>query len=338
MRVRLSLAILFVIAASANVHAQELDVYDVNDFVDPRALGAVTGPHGRLTCPCDSFLVSRLIAGGVSDYMDVFRPTDSDASFLHLATSYYRGPWQLNWKWTQLQQEDFFPHKASSVVVTPVPPGTNTTPLRRTPLNGNEVFHFGTSVLYSPTPNDRNTMQLARYFTVASSIIRMEATWTRTEYRDLVRTTNSAKTDIVSRYKNELGFEGDIPWRVGRFPLITSLTYEGRSTPADRSGAASRRVTLLQRVPRISFHRWSLDSAVAVGSVRGGGRLSNVVVQPSLHLVSPTIPFVDVRLNIRYAPAIGGLRPAPSRKNAQSETVNQLAVFIDRAVFAKRFH
>jgi hypothetical protein len=313
MRRRLALAV-FVAALCAQLQAQELDIYDLNDFVDPRQLGAVPAPHGRLNCrPCNPFLVSRLIAGGVANYVDVLRVTDSGASFLHLATSYYRGPWQANWKITQLNREEF---------------------------GSDPTLRFSSS---AATPQDKNTLQLARYFAVgprgSPSIIRMEATWTNVHYRQAAPV--NGKFSYASRHENELGFEADIPWRLGHFPLISSLVYVGRSGlrnvgHAD-SAFAERRVTILQRLPRLSAGDWSLDPAIAVGSVNAG-RWSDLMTQPSLHIVSPAIPGLNMRVNFRYAPQIGRLRRAAPGESQRSETANQFAIFVDRAIFARRFH
>jgi hypothetical protein len=62
------------------------------------------------------------------------------------------------------------------------------------------------------------------------------------------------------------------------------------------------------------------------------------MVQPSLHLVSPEIPRLNMRVNIRYAPQIGRIRAPLRGETPHSETSNQFAIFIDRAVFAHRFH
>jgi hypothetical protein len=312
MKNRFALALVIAASLCAGAQAQELDIYDLNDFVDPRMLGAVAAPHGQLNCPCDPFLVSRLMAGGVANYVDVLRVTDSGASFVHLATSYYRGPWQVNWKSTQLNREDF---------------GSEPTP------------RFSSS---AATPQNKNTFQLGRYFAVGShgapSIIRMEATWTLVQYRQA--TPVNGQFSFASRHENEVGFEADIPWHLGRFPLITSLVGVGRFgklNVADPNSFAARRVTLLQRAPRFSLGYWSFDPAIAVGSVNAG-HWSDLMVQPSLHVVSPTIPGLNMRVNFRYAPQIGRLRRPARGESPRSETANQFAIFIDRAIFARRFH
>jgi hypothetical protein len=314
MKTSFALLLLLASALCASMQAQELDIYDIDDFVDPRQLGAVVGPYGRLTCPCDRFLVSRLMGGGVANYIDVFRPTAADATFIHLATSYYRGPWQANWKLTRLSREDFL---------------SDERPIRETDI--------------TRTPQHKSTLQLARYLAfgpaASATVIRMEATWTALQYQHRAIDPATGGVEVDRRYEHEVGFEGDIPWRIGGLPLITSLVYVGRFRPANEVNTlAHRRVTLLQRAPRLSVGRWSLDTAVAVGSVNADGNWSDLMVQPSLHVVSPTIPGVNMRVNIRYAPAFGGLAPPPRGQQRQSPNTNQFAIFIDRAMFANRFH
>ena len=307
------LAVVVAAFLCAGLQAQELDIYDLNDFVDPRLLGAVAAPRGQLKCPCDSLLVSRFIAGAAANYVDVFRVTDRGASFVHLATSYYRGPWQANWKVTQLNREDY-----------------GSAPTAR----------FSSS---AATPENKNTLQLARYFAVgpsgSPSIIRMEATWTFAHYRQAA--PREGEFSYASRDENEFGFEADLPWHAGRYPLVTSLVYVGRSgllsASHSDSAFAQRRVTLLQRAPRLSAGSWSFDTALAVGSV-DTARWSDLMVQPSVHVISPTIRGLNMRVNFRYAPQVGRLRPPARGEKPHSETANQFAIFIDRAVFGKRFH
>ena len=317
MRTALAFALLSALLPILPMQAQELDIYDINDFVDPRDLGK------------DSFLVSRIIVGGVTRYLDVFRPTNSDVAFGHLATSYYRGSWQANWKHTRITTNNFpdvFDRNSSEVEPNGAFPGP------------------GRGFAFSPTPENKNTLQLARYFAVgraaSPSIIRIEATWTSVEYRHLLPNPGEQSSDFHSRFENEVGFEGDIPWRVGRFPVVTSLVYVGRFKTSHTTAAdpPTRRATLLQRAPRISLGRWSIDTAVALGSVHADSRWHDLLIQPSLHVTSPTIPGVDVRVHFKYAPAIGELGPPPPGETKQSRTVNQISVFMERTVFAKRIH
>src|SRR5687767_10046066 len=78
--------------------AQELTLFDLNDFVDPRDLGAVATSRGNFTCPCIDTLISRAMVGWDHDFVNVMQPTSLDVAFAHVATSYYRAPFQVNVK------------------------------------------------------------------------------------------------------------------------------------------------------------------------------------------------------------------------------------------------
>ena len=43
--------------------AQEFTIFDLDDFVDPRDLGATVGSDGSLTCPCTTLIIARGMAG-----------------------------------------------------------------------------------------------------------------------------------------------------------------------------------------------------------------------------------------------------------------------------------
>jgi len=315
------LVFLCLVAIAVPAGAQELDIFDINDFVDPRELGARAEGRGRLRCPCDPFFISRAMAGGVTRYVDVLRPTNTDVTFLHLATSYYRGPWQFNWKHTRLNADDFGLNDAA-VAVSLV------------------------------TPENKNTVQAARYFAFGSGdsalIGRAELTWTMVEYRQERRVRDVREfpeepplpvDGYESRYQNELGLEADIPWRLGRIPLVTSAVYVGRFRSRNISEALTlQRATLLQRLPRLTMGRWSLDPSIAVGTVISSARLGRMSILPSLHLISPTIPRADIRFHLRYAPSIERRRIMQAGDDpVEWSTASQIALFIDRAVYAKRF-
>src|SRR5262249_17789410 len=84
--------------SSAGPFGQEFSLFDLNDFVDPRQLGAVPASFGRFGCPCKTVVVVRALAGWDHDFMNVTEATRTDAGFGQIAASVYRGPWQLNVK------------------------------------------------------------------------------------------------------------------------------------------------------------------------------------------------------------------------------------------------
>jgi hypothetical protein len=100
---RLILATLLLASAAS---AQELAIFDLNDFVDPRELGAVPTSFQRFGCPCNTLLITRAVTGWDHEYINVTRATRTDVAFGHVATSVYRGPWQVNAKFTKLHELD----------------------------------------------------------------------------------------------------------------------------------------------------------------------------------------------------------------------------------------
>jgi hypothetical protein len=105
---RRSLAALFffVTCAALPCVAQELDIFELTDFVDPRLRGAEVEDL-KVTEPGANYRFVRAIAGGVANYTTRTTPTRGDVSFLHLAGSFYSGMNQLNLRLTATQNGDF---------------------------------------------------------------------------------------------------------------------------------------------------------------------------------------------------------------------------------------
>lgn len=104
MNARLVLAAILLLAATA--HAQELDIFEANDFIDPRERGAVFAEDGTfgLLEPGEPFTVMRVFAGRiVNDYQWRNVQTGAESNFLHLATTLYRGDKQFTAKLTTFQ-------------------------------------------------------------------------------------------------------------------------------------------------------------------------------------------------------------------------------------------
>jgi hypothetical protein len=92
-------AVLLLFAAAAL--AQEFEIFDPNDFIDPRERGAVFAPNGMsLLTPGSPFSVVRVYGGWVRNYQWRDTPTAPDIGFAHLVWNRYRGNRQLNLKLT----------------------------------------------------------------------------------------------------------------------------------------------------------------------------------------------------------------------------------------------
>jgi hypothetical protein len=284
--------------------AQELDVWDISDFVDPRVLASET-EDGRLACPCDGFLIVRVMGGAASNYIDVVRPTNRDIYYAHLAASYYRGRWQANWKRTQVEP-------ASS---------------------GGDELGPGTFVI----PISKNTLQIGYYHGDGRHWLnRTELTWSAVEH-EMARVPPPGGR-AAHRYEHELGLEHDFSFRVGRLPIRGSLTYVGRFGPKIETAANNQRASYIHRFPRIPFGRFSLDLTAAGGILHTSGRWQRMTFYPSAHLISPSLPRVNARVHLKYAPAVQQiLTREANTTRSEWRDAQQIALFIDVMPFKKRF-
>lgn len=98
-----ALFVLFFLLAASPLIAQEFDVFDLNDFVDPRVHGALYDHHGKVTDRGDVFRLVRVATGGISDYAWRNTPTHDNVGFLHIVGSEYVGNLQANVKATFLE-------------------------------------------------------------------------------------------------------------------------------------------------------------------------------------------------------------------------------------------
>jgi hypothetical protein len=303
----------FLLATAAR--GQELDVFDINDFVDPRELGA-TIVDGRFQCPCRDFLVSRLMTGAAYEYVDLTRTTNQDAFFAHLATSYYTGPWQFNLKTSELRKISDEPRQRFSV--------------------GGLL------------PHSKTSLQLARYWAIGRqaerAVIRTQLNFGFIQYRfpRIDRRTGKLGS-YQSRVDRELGLEIDTSLPVFGHQLNGSINYVGLIP----SGAPFseikhlQRVTYVYRFPRWHFHRWSLDPTLAAGAVVKDNHWRQLTAIPSLHLMTPPIPHAGVRIHLRYEPNYQRVGPFELQLHGPStylwRTTKQFSVFIDRAIVTHAF-
>jgi len=99
---RLCMLALVCLAAVA-AGGQEFDIFELSDFMDPRIRGVRYAENGLETkIAGDTFVVSRISVGAISDYYWRTTPTGANVAVLHNATSFYWGANQLNLKVTKL--------------------------------------------------------------------------------------------------------------------------------------------------------------------------------------------------------------------------------------------
>lgn len=326
------LLVLALLVVAPLVRAQELDIFDINDFVDPRDLGATITPDGGLTCPCQRLFVSRLITGAVRHYVDLFQPTYDDIFFADLATSYYTGRWQWNLKTAKLEQTTAFIDTSHGYVI-------------------------------GRMPNRKHALQIGRYFVMGTGdnavALRAQLNASTRQYRQR-RVVGNHLGSYESLYDSDAGFELDTSVPIFHRPFVTSIVYVANmpfGLPHSGSNALTRRrLTLLHRLPRYTIAGFGIDASLAAGAYqfrekipasKSGGE--NPVPQtrthwlrptvlPSLEIVSPPIPKLGIVVHARYEPVFQQ-RPIPQFLGGGNvwQKTHQYALFVDRAVFAKSF-
>ena len=94
-------AIIFVLLTAASALAQDFEIFDPSDFIDPRERGAVFDATGSsLTNPGRSFSVARFYGGAVHDYQLRDTPSKANVDFSHVTFNHYRGTQQYTLKFT----------------------------------------------------------------------------------------------------------------------------------------------------------------------------------------------------------------------------------------------
>lgn len=289
-------ALLLLLAATAA--AQQRSIFDVDDFVDPRQ-------HDR------PFFASRLVAGGVKNYVDDFRPLHQNARFVHVANSLYWSSFEAHYKHSEVRDEHAPPPvevcNCDPPVYFPTPPQPDETPA-------------------PPRPAGRDTLQLGWYVGSEEKL----------RYRVSVtnQTINSdptfPNTKTVARHlrgrERSLGFEGDTP----RVPILGFGTIDFARTV--RSGTTDNRaqseLTYTSHLPGFAYKRILLRGIVTVGGVTGRGAGGINVVNP---IVEAFWHDQTTRANFHLA-----WNPASSRSGSGGwETHQQIALFVDRALYVK---
>jgi hypothetical protein len=300
---RVAAAVVFCAAA---VHAQELDLFDPNDFIDPRERGAVFKDSGFGTSePGDAFTLTRAYAGRVSDYQWRNTPTNADLSFAHLTTNFYRGDKQLN--------------------------------LKLTVLEGNTEARV---------PAYRGTIQFGQYFVTSErnagaskgdSDLRMSGRWlvtlaaeenTLTPQPQLranaefgAGASSSDPDDPTFLY--EFGFEVDGYLRYRRAGVVGSIVWMRRKVAENQ---VIDRLTYVYRLPERPVGNVRLNASLGFGGERNDGWQWGAT--RALLVASYDIERLNGSVNLAYGPTVV---PGARHRNVYHE----LAVYVDSTLLAR---
>lgn len=269
------LALLFAIAFGAVVHAQEFDIFDASDFLDPRIRGVefVPDENGIMFKDKNRFLLTRVSFGAVSDYYWRIAPTGADVLVTHVATSYYRGRHQLNLKLTNFNVRNAEEHE-------PV------IPRRRVTVQWG-MYH----ARRDPAPpkdaniSDGDPIILSRYL-ISGSI-----------------EDSRPFGDEARNRSYELA--GEMDMRLPLANVVGTLSYAYRNAV----DGSQQRFAFVYRTGQRSMHRLRVDTSIGYVAQRAE-RWQWGNIRPVIHARIP-IEKLSTRIHLAYGPTIsvlGGIR------------------------------
>ncbi|PYQ28300.1 MAG: hypothetical protein DMF56_15930 [Acidobacteria bacterium] len=292
---------LIVIAFLASSALAQRPVFEPDDFVDP---AIHEGP----------LFLARLVAGGVWNPEDRFRPIHGDAGFVILTNSLHVDRFQFDYKHREAAGDDPRPLTRCDCpdpVYFPTPPPGDAMPA-------------------GPQPGRSDTLQLAFYRTSNAITLRYRLAFTR---QQLDTTVTSARTGEVieqrSGHDQSLTVDADTHFRIlGRD--VWGTFYIAR---VSRSGVPDKRaqneVAYVWRPPGWSAKEVLFRTRLTVGGISDRGTAS-------INLVNPYFEALwrhrDTRINFHLA-----WSPQATRDGEGWHTNNEIAVFADYTLFVHMF-
>jgi hypothetical protein len=305
-----ALAFLFLAAAAA---AQPSPFFDPDDFVNP-------AEHRNRP-----LFVSRLVAGGVANFVDDARPLRQNVGFLHLANSLYVARFQFDYKHSEVRGEDNAPARVVQCdcpgpIYFPTPPSGEATP-------------------EPPLPSRKDTLQVAWYFPGSAGgripiPLRYRLSWSRQTVDTLI--TSRVTGETLSRlhgYEQAFSVDADTHVRIGGRDVLGSIHYGRTERVRTADNRKQNELVYVSRFPGFAFERVPVifRATLAVGGVtnRAG---------TALNLVNPTLEAFHriggrTRVNVRLV-----WSPVAARSGIEGwRTTQQIGLFVDRALYVKLF-
>lgn len=301
MRARLLLC-LTLLSASA---AAQRPIHEPDDFVDPAL-------HDR------PIFLSRIVAGGVWNPTDRYRPIHGDAGFVLLTNSVYFGRWQFDYKHTEGFGEDPVSVQRCDCpdpVYFPTPPPGDATPS-------------------APQPGRGDTLQAAFYRTSGDALrpitLRYRLSYQR---RDLDTVVTSVTTgEIVERrsgHDQSFTLDADTHLRIRGFDLWGTLYFARTSRSGTTDDRAQNELAYVFRPPGFAAGEVLFRPKLTVGGLSGRGGTS-------LNLVNPYFEAFwrhrGTRVNFHLV-----WSPQVTRDGQGWKANHEIAVFADYTLWSKTF-
>lgn len=284
------------LAMSLQVHAQQLDLIDPDEFVDPREI------RGR------TIFISRLVMGASRGSFDQYRRVGQDVGVIHLVNSLYWSGFQIDYKRSEVRGE----HDPRPNVESPCNGTVGVTAFACLPARVDQNA--------SPVPGAKNVVQLSWYQTVGD---RITIRYRLVQARQYAVPETAAHIPGLKAYDDTRIAQIDTGVRVRGRTLsgYVSFTELTRKSAIDRN--QQEMFILGAFLPLVSVGPAILTPRVQIAGITDVGPAIDVI-NPSLDL-SWTIPHVDANVHVIYSPVFGDLGTNGSMNH-------QVAVYVDRAI------
>jgi hypothetical protein len=303
-----SLAVLVAMLIATAAAGQQRVVFDIDDYVDP---GQRAG----------HLFISRLIAGGVTNLVDGYRPLRDDVGFVHLANSFYFSSFQVDYKHSELRtggSSDLRLCACRPPVYFPTPPPDNALP-------------------DPPPAGSKDLLQVAWYqhITDAAGLplaLRYRASFGRDLFSRSIRSIIDGKViSHLSGHEQSFGVEADTYVSIRGHELLGSWAFRRTARTGSPDGRSQHEITYTNRFGQIVTKWVLIYPTLTVGGVsdRGGTVLN--VVNPQFDAVWHH-DATDVNVHLVYSPH------ALNSGARGWQTTHQIALFVDRALLVKLFH
>ncbi|HEV7485929.1 MAG TPA: hypothetical protein VGQ65_09620 [Thermoanaerobaculia bacterium] len=303
-RTLLGLTLLLVASAAA---AQQRPIFDPDDAVDPRSRDG-------------ALFISNLIAGGASGFVDDYRFLHQNASFLTLANSFYAGPIQIDYKHSEVFAKDR-PVSAcfcsGKPIYFPTPPSPDAIPA-------------------APPPGRKETMQFAWYHTAGGGLaeppvmLRYRISWSWQPIETDVTAIATGEKSRVSGRERSLGVDADTYVHIGSHDVWGSLLYARTVRTGTTDNRSQNEIAYLSRFPGRAVGPLLVRATLTVGAVTGRGASGLNIINPAFEAFWHH-PGTDVNFHLIWS-------PLAARSGAEGwQTHHQIALFVDRALYVKRF-
>jgi hypothetical protein len=310
MRLPLMIPLLLMLTVVASLGAQTVDIFDPDDYVDPRSHGAGNGSRG------DLFFVSRAVIGFARGYADKDRPVNQDIAVANINTSVYWSSFQLTYNHSEVR-------------------GENAWSARRQPATGLQLVPGNAA-----PPGPKDSVQLALYQQIGGCMLRYQGTWGRQSVAPPrrqqqqqpdpgggnVTPTVYLNTGPRDDEDEHYAIDVDTVVRIGGHAFYGAVSYSAATRNSLPQKETQRQLTYTGRLPVLQWRELQLTPALLVGGISGG--------KNALSLANPTLDLswhsVATRANVHvvYSPVLRNV-------DRGWDTRHQVAVYIDRALYAR---